>query len=334
MGDKNPILTRGDYSKPSHEGYGNTIKLPVGNNVAPLRSHTIQLVQNKCSFHELRFEDPNQHLKDFLKLVDSLDLHDENRERTRLRLFQFPFAIKLANGLNAFQQDPSPHGRILLPDSLLNSFHREGPVRLTAPPVANSAIRLPTNLGKSLRTSLFTTMRARMHERIRQGGQGPSPQPQELGTTFEDRVRDYMAAHTKRMERFENAIFKQCEVINDRMTEMFGFLKELTTCRTPEKVLIMEEAKILVTKNVNSISLARGEEERSDKMDEALDNTMKPTVIETEIPVKEAERNTETKNKPVKRLKRKKWRKYSVLGLSLLLYREVEKLVKKAAKPT
>ncbi|GKF68314.1 hypothetical protein Tco_0197993, partial [Tanacetum coccineum] len=136
------------------------------------------------------------------------------------------------------------------------------------------------------------------------------------------------------MERFENAIFKQCEVINDRMTEMFGFLKELTTCRTPEKVLIMEEAKILVTKNVNSISLARGEEERSDKMDEALDNTMKPTVIETEIPVKEAERNTETKNKPVKRLKRKKWRKYSVLGLSLLLYREVEKLVKKAAKPT
>ncbi|GJT22556.1 MAK10-like protein [Tanacetum coccineum] len=33
MGDENPIRTQGDYSKPSHEGYRNTIELPVGNNV-------------------------------------------------------------------------------------------------------------------------------------------------------------------------------------------------------------------------------------------------------------------------------------------------------------
>ncbi|GJW80706.1 hypothetical protein Tco_0144681 [Tanacetum coccineum] len=122
MGDENPIRTLRDYSKPSHEGYRNTVELPVGNNVVPLRSDTIRLVQNGCSFHGLRSEDPNQHLKDFLKLVDSLDLDGENRE-----YFNFPFAIKLAIGLNVFQQDPSPHGRILLPDSLLNSFHREGP---------------------------------------------------------------------------------------------------------------------------------------------------------------------------------------------------------------
>ncbi|GKE22224.1 hypothetical protein Tco_1433736 [Tanacetum coccineum] len=89
MGDENCIRTLGDYSKPSHEGYRNTNELCVGNNV-----------------------DPNQHLKDFLKLVDSLDLDSENKD---------------AIGLNAFQQDPSPHRRILLPDSLLNSFHREGP---------------------------------------------------------------------------------------------------------------------------------------------------------------------------------------------------------------
>ncbi|GJS90164.1 hypothetical protein Tco_0772800 [Tanacetum coccineum] len=48
MEDENPIRTLGDYSKPSHEGYKNTIELPS--------------------------KDPNQHLKDFLKLVDSLDL--------------------------------------------------------------------------------------------------------------------------------------------------------------------------------------------------------------------------------------------------------------------
>ncbi|GJY08552.1 hypothetical protein Tco_0375606 [Tanacetum coccineum] len=84
MGDENPIRTLGDYSKPSHEGYRNTIELPVGNNMVPLRSNTIWLVQNGCSFHGLRSEDPNQHLKDFLKLVDSLDLDGENKERTCL----------------------------------------------------------------------------------------------------------------------------------------------------------------------------------------------------------------------------------------------------------
>ncbi|GKA42631.1 MAK10-like protein [Tanacetum coccineum] len=77
MGDENPIRTLGDYSKPSHEGYRNTIELPVGNNVVPLRSDTIWLVQNGCSFHGLRSEDPNQHLKDFLKLVDSLDIDED-----------------------------------------------------------------------------------------------------------------------------------------------------------------------------------------------------------------------------------------------------------------
>ncbi|GKF64272.1 hypothetical protein Tco_0187720 [Tanacetum coccineum] len=89
MGDANPIRSLGDYSKSSHEGYMNTIELLVENNVVPFRSDTIQLVQNECSFHGLRFEDPNQHLKDFLKLMDSLDLDCENRERTHMHLFEF-----------------------------------------------------------------------------------------------------------------------------------------------------------------------------------------------------------------------------------------------------
>nr|GEW98609.1 hypothetical protein [Tanacetum cinerariifolium] len=84
-----------------------------------------------------------------------------------------------------------------------------------------------------------------------------------LGTSIEARVRDYMASHTERMERFENAIFKQREEINDRMVEMFGLFKELTTSRAPKKVLIREEARSPVTKNVNSISLTKREEERN-----------------------------------------------------------------------
>ncbi|GKA73492.1 hypothetical protein Tco_0779794 [Tanacetum coccineum] len=99
MGDENPIRTLGDYSKPSYGGYRNTIKLPVGNNTALLRSDTIRLVQNGCLFHELQSEDPNQHLKDFLKLVNLLDLDGDNRERKRLRLFQVSLPDQASNWL-------------------------------------------------------------------------------------------------------------------------------------------------------------------------------------------------------------------------------------------
>ncbi|GKD45185.1 zinc finger, CCHC-type containing protein [Tanacetum coccineum] len=99
MGDENPIRTLGDYSKPSHEGYRNTIELPAGNNMVTLRSDTIRLVQNRCSFHGIRSEDPNQHLKDFLKPVDSLGLNSENREITRLYLFQFSLCDQASSWL-------------------------------------------------------------------------------------------------------------------------------------------------------------------------------------------------------------------------------------------
>ncbi|GKE13604.1 hypothetical protein Tco_1417155 [Tanacetum coccineum] len=128
---------------------------------------------------------------------------------------------------------------------------------------------------------------------------GPNPQPQALETTFEAQVRDYMAAHTERMKRFKNAIFKQHEEINDKMTKMFGLFKELTTSRSSEKVLIREEAKFPVTKNVNSISLTIGEEERSKKTDVTTgEDIKKPTKTETEMPVKEVEKEDETENEP------------------------------------
>ncbi|GKD36580.1 zinc finger, CCHC-type containing protein [Tanacetum coccineum] len=52
-----------------------------------------------------------------------------------------------------------------------------------------------------------------------------------------------MAAHTEMMERFENAIFKQREEINNKMTEMFGLLKELTTNKAPKKIPLKKAEK-------------------------------------------------------------------------------------------
>ncbi|GKC28301.1 zinc finger, CCHC-type containing protein [Tanacetum coccineum] len=117
MGGENPIRTLGDYSKPSHEGYRNTIELPVGNNMVPLRLDTIRLEKNGCSFHGLRSEDPNQHLKDFLKLVDLLDLDGENRERTCLGLFQFSLRDQASNWLERL-----PAGSITTWEDLTTRF--------------------------------------------------------------------------------------------------------------------------------------------------------------------------------------------------------------------
>nr|GEU90120.1 hypothetical protein [Tanacetum cinerariifolium] len=154
--DTNHIRTLEDYSKPSREGYRNTIELPKGNNV-------------------------------------------------------INFLLK---GSRPTPRPSSTHNPHAYANTIYSNPH---PRKQNEPPKKKS----------------FT-----FRERT-----GPNPQPQALGTSFEARVRDYMAAHTKRIERFENAIFKQREEINDRMAEMFGLLKELTTSMAPEKVLIREEAK-------------------------------------------------------------------------------------------
>ncbi|GJT41875.1 MAK10-like protein [Tanacetum coccineum] len=106
-----------------------------------------------------------------------------------------------------------------------------------------------------------------------------------------------MTAHTEMMERFENAIFKQREEINDRMTEMFGLLKELTTSRAPEKVLMREEAKHPITKNVNYISLIREEEEKNDTVIVTIGDSIKePDESDVRMPLKEVEKENKAEN--------------------------------------
>ncbi|GKC52785.1 zinc finger, CCHC-type containing protein [Tanacetum coccineum] len=75
IGDKNPIRTLADYSKPSHEGYRNTIDLPEGNNVVPLQSDTIRTVKLRndiLMFQQHQGESLSEawtHFKDLLQQV-------------------------------------------------------------------------------------------------------------------------------------------------------------------------------------------------------------------------------------------------------------------------
>ena len=74
-------------------------------------------MQNGCAFHGLRSEDPNQHLRDFLKIVDSIDLDATTRETTRLRLFQFSLRDQASNWLERL-----PAGSISSWDDLTSRF--------------------------------------------------------------------------------------------------------------------------------------------------------------------------------------------------------------------
>ncbi|GKB34838.1 hypothetical protein Tco_0879780 [Tanacetum coccineum] len=99
MGDENQPHTLRDYSKPSHEGYRNTSVLPKDIDVSLLRPNTIRLVHIRCAFHRFRPENLNQHLKDFLKSVDSIDLNGASREIARLHLFQVSLREQASNWL-------------------------------------------------------------------------------------------------------------------------------------------------------------------------------------------------------------------------------------------
>ncbi|GKB13276.1 zinc finger, CCHC-type containing protein [Tanacetum coccineum] len=98
MGDANLIRTLGDYSRPGHEGYKNTIELPVRNNVIPLRSDTIRLVQNRC--HSMDFA------SNWLERLPagSITTWEDFSTRFLAQLFPSGRTAKLCNDILMFQQ--------------------------------------------------------------------------------------------------------------------------------------------------------------------------------------------------------------------------------------
>ncbi|GJX26515.1 hypothetical protein Tco_0232811 [Tanacetum coccineum] len=192
MGDENLIRTLGDYSKPSHEGYRNTIELPVGNNVVPLRSDTITCKIDHATGGKLR----NKNAKKPWEIIENLALYDhEGWDDTK----EFVKPVKVI---------ATPHGIPKTPDRRL--FELEDQINFLlkgsrpAPPsssthnsqayvnVAYSSSR-QKNQNESPILNSFTFRECTC----------PAPQPQALGTIFEALVWDYMAAHTERMERFK-----------------------------------------------------------------------------------------------------------------------------------
>ncbi|GJZ48282.1 putative reverse transcriptase domain-containing protein [Tanacetum coccineum] len=85
MENENPIRTHRDYSRPSHEGYRNTIELPDGNNVALLRSDTIRRTVDQSAGGKLR----DKNAEESWALLEDLALYDN--ENARLSKFEADF---------------------------------------------------------------------------------------------------------------------------------------------------------------------------------------------------------------------------------------------------
>ncbi|GKC75770.1 hypothetical protein Tco_1126544 [Tanacetum coccineum] len=105
MRDENPIRTLGDYSKPSHEGYRNTIELPDGNNVVPLQSNTIRLFEiDLATGGKLR----DKNAEESWEIIENLALYDyESWNDSR------DFA-KPVKAISLPQDDPSTSDRRLI----------------------------------------------------------------------------------------------------------------------------------------------------------------------------------------------------------------------------
>nr|GEV85713.1 hypothetical protein [Tanacetum cinerariifolium] len=100
--DENPIHALGDYSKPSHEGYRNTIELPVGNNVVPFRSDTIR---ERTCLHLFQFSLRDQ-ARNWLERLSAKSITTWEDLTTRFLSQFFPLrrTAKLRNDILMFQQ--------------------------------------------------------------------------------------------------------------------------------------------------------------------------------------------------------------------------------------
>ncbi|GJW63191.1 hypothetical protein Tco_0115075 [Tanacetum coccineum] len=279
MGDANPIYTLGDYSKLAIRATGTPFNSPKGtmwtakfrNDILMFQQHQGESLSEAWThFKDLLQKVPHHGIDRWLQIQISYD-HVS---------FHLKCEIDRAAGIKLCNKSIDESWEIIKNLALYDHEGWNDTISFVKPV---KAISIPEN---TLKTPDRRLLELEDHINFLLKGSRPTARP--------------CSTHTPQ------AYVNVREEINDKMAEMFGLLKELTTSRAPEKVLIKEEAKYPVTKNVNSISLTRGEEEKNDENDVTIvDDIEKTDGSDTEMLVKKAEKANEaengTKNEPVKR---------------------------------
>ena len=107
-----------DYSSPTPRGFSNAIVYPNEHTNEVLHANDVWLVQSMCKFCGLDEEDPIQHIKDFLKIVDTLHTDGATRDTSRLRFFPFTLYEKAQEWY-----DKLPSESIFTWEQLISKFY-------------------------------------------------------------------------------------------------------------------------------------------------------------------------------------------------------------------
>ncbi|GJW70898.1 hypothetical protein Tco_0127815, partial [Tanacetum coccineum] len=137
MGDENPIRTLGDYSRPSHEGYRNTIELPEGNNVgknAPARTidrsaggklrdlnpeESWAILEDLALYDNESWNDP----RDFAKPVKAIALPQDVSSTSDRRLIEFENQVQRLMEAHLAPTQPTQVNKITTPCEIYNGPH-------------------------------------------------------------------------------------------------------------------------------------------------------------------------------------------------------------------
>ncbi|GJV84393.1 zinc finger, CCHC-type containing protein [Tanacetum coccineum] len=108
MGDENPIHTLGDYSRPSHTGYQNTIELPDGNNGASVIRHHLVGKGCACVYFNFPFRDQASNWLERLP-ARSISTCEDLTTYFLAQFFPSRWNAKLCNDILMFQQHQEPN---------------------------------------------------------------------------------------------------------------------------------------------------------------------------------------------------------------------------------
>lgn len=109
-----------DYSSPNPHGFSNAIVFPNERTDEVLRANDVWLVQSVCKFRGLHTDDPIQHIRDFLKIVDTFHTDGATRNTSRLRFFPFTLYEKAKEWY-----DKLPSESIFTWEQLISKFYEK-----------------------------------------------------------------------------------------------------------------------------------------------------------------------------------------------------------------
>ncbi|GJV22045.1 hypothetical protein Tco_1371065 [Tanacetum coccineum] len=121
MGDENPIHTLGDYSRPSYEGYRNTIELPAGYNV--LRDlnakESWELLEDLSLYDNESWNDP----MDFAKPVKAIALPQDVLSTSNRHLIELENQVQRLMEAHLALTQPTQVNKITTPYEICSGSH-------------------------------------------------------------------------------------------------------------------------------------------------------------------------------------------------------------------